>query len=62
MAGGTEMIQGEMPGLIISACRTSIWLHAATSAFLAARTRGFSSAPYEEPDALGAPAPTMNRF
>lgn len=41
-----EMIQ-EMPGLIISACRTSIWrIYAATSAFLA-RTRGFSSAPYE---------------
>lgn len=32
---------------IISACRTSIWrIYAATSAFLA-RTRGFSSAPYE---------------
>lgn len=44
MAGGLEMIQ-EMPGLIISACRTSIWrICAATSAFLA-RTRGFS-APY----------------
>lgn len=53
MAGSLEMIQGR-PGLIISACRTSIWqICAATSAFLA-RTRGFFGT-LRENLTLGAP-------